>query len=246
MKPTLSIASVAALAFCAGSVVSFFLLPIWVIPLIEAAREGSRSDWLGFAGTLISGALTSVVAVAAIYFGTRGIRQQVAVNLYSREEDRIEAELPGLRQAQNIMAKYLQDFRNFDERVAKGEARTFPLEVPTARDMPNAPQKTIEDVALTVSFLLGAAHEVVTAFDAFNGAMEHAALARRNMLRIESIQAYDNTRVDRELEFAERVRNFRQFYETAVSQHIGYNRRMVELESRLIIYRHEIERLLPK
>ncbi len=246
MKTAMSIASVAVLAFCAGTVVSFFTLPIWIIPLVEAAREGSRSDWLGFAGALISGALTSVVAAAAIYFGTRGIRQQVAVNLYSREEDRIEAELPGLRQAQNVMVKYLQDFRNFDERLAKGEARTFPLDIPTVRDMPNAPLKTREDVALTVSFLLGTAHEMVTAFDAFTAAMNHAALARANMLRTEAIQTYDNTRNDRELEFAERVRGFRQFYETAERQMLGYNRRMVDLEGRLMTYRREIERLLPK
>jgi hypothetical protein len=64
---------IAALAFAAGSVVSFFLLPIWVVPLIEYARTGSPSDWLGFAGAVIGSVLTSIVAGGSIVAATRGI-----------------------------------------------------------------------------------------------------------------------------------------------------------------------------
>jgi hypothetical protein len=65
-KPPLTSFAVAILGFCAGATVSFFTLPIWIIPLIETAREGGRSDWLGFAGAIIGSTLTSVFAILTL------------------------------------------------------------------------------------------------------------------------------------------------------------------------------------
>ena len=94
-----TLATVATLAFCAGVCISFFTLPVWVAFAINVAKEGQRTDWLGFAGNIVGSGITSAVAVAAIYFAWRGVTQQLRITLVSREEDRIEAELPGLRQA---------------------------------------------------------------------------------------------------------------------------------------------------
>jgi hypothetical protein len=99
MKNKLGIAAVATLAFCAGIAASIFTLPLWVTVMINAAKEGSRTDWLGFAGGLIGNLVTAVVAGIAIYFAWRGIMRQLRIGIIVREEDRIEGALPGLRDA---------------------------------------------------------------------------------------------------------------------------------------------------
>ena len=81
-----------------------------MIPLIQAGREGGRSDWLGFAGAIIGSSFTSIVAGAAIYFASRSIRQQITAALLSREEDRIERDLPGLRDARNYLNCFVATF----------------------------------------------------------------------------------------------------------------------------------------
>ncbi len=50
------------------------------------------SDWLGFVGSL----MTSAVAVGAVIFAYIGVTKQVKLALVSREEERIEMQLPGL------------------------------------------------------------------------------------------------------------------------------------------------------
>jgi hypothetical protein len=79
MKSTIGIAGVAVIAFIAGLAASFFLLPLWVMTAINIARDGNRTDWLGFAGGLLGNLLTALVAAGAIYFAWRGIMQQIAI-----------------------------------------------------------------------------------------------------------------------------------------------------------------------
>lgn len=66
---------VAILAFCAGASVSFFTLPVWVMFAINLAREGSRTDWLGFFGGVAGGLMTLVGAITAWF----AVKRQVAV-----------------------------------------------------------------------------------------------------------------------------------------------------------------------
>jgi hypothetical protein len=84
------------------------LTPVWLITLATAlgilitiavpailGPDGIKaSDWLGFAGNV----LTAGVAAVAVYFAWKGIANQLRVSLMSREEDRMERELPGLRE----------------------------------------------------------------------------------------------------------------------------------------------------
>jgi hypothetical protein len=89
-----TLATAAILAFFAGVSVSFFTLPLWVAGIINYAKAGSRSDWLGFVGGMVA----AVVAATAVYFGWQGVKRQLRTNVISREEERIERQLPGLRE----------------------------------------------------------------------------------------------------------------------------------------------------
>ncbi|KWV58115.1 hypothetical protein AS156_35435 [Bradyrhizobium macuxiense] len=75
------------IAFAAGTAASFFLLPLWVMWAINIAREGNRSDWLGFVGGFLGDALTAFVAAIAVYYAWRGINRQLRVSIVSRKED---------------------------------------------------------------------------------------------------------------------------------------------------------------
>jgi hypothetical protein len=70
------------------------LLPI-MVPVIFG-NDIRAADWIGFSGSV----LTAGVASAAVYYAWRGIKRQLRADFLSREEDRIERELPGLFDAE--------------------------------------------------------------------------------------------------------------------------------------------------
>lgn len=91
-----------ALLFTAGCFA--FVLPVWIDAIVALGRKSGISEsWAGFAGNLIGSALTSIVAAIAIYFAYIGIRQQIRAGVLAREEDRILRELPGLRDALELL-----------------------------------------------------------------------------------------------------------------------------------------------
>jgi hypothetical protein len=104
MNRQITTASIAWLAFCAGAVVSFFTLPLWVIFFINVAKDGNRADWLGFC----AGVLAASVAAIAIFFAWRGITRQMRVSIISREEERLERDLPGLYEAMRYCDRLVQ------------------------------------------------------------------------------------------------------------------------------------------
>lgn len=69
------------------------------IPIGLAPDPIKISDWLGFAGNVLTGGIAAI----AIYFAWRGITHQQRILLLSREEDRIEEELPGLNDAEMLL-----------------------------------------------------------------------------------------------------------------------------------------------
>ncbi len=103
------------LAFCVGLSASFFTLPLWVMSAITFARAGNRSDLLGFSGSILGSVITGAIAAIAVVYAWRGIssqitqdREAVTIDLMTREEDRIEAALPGLEEALNFVDRLSQ------------------------------------------------------------------------------------------------------------------------------------------
>ncbi|MCS3896524.1 hypothetical protein M2171_005657 [Bradyrhizobium japonicum USDA 38] len=81
-----------------------FVLPAWTDAIVRLGRLcGITESWAGFAGNLIGSVLTSAIAAAAIYFAYVGIREQIRAGVLAREEDRLLRELPGLRDALDLL-----------------------------------------------------------------------------------------------------------------------------------------------
>jgi hypothetical protein len=65
--------------------------------------------WLKTYGTLVSAAFGLAGAAMGISYATRNLLRQMRVNLISREEDRIDKVLPGLRDAEYFVRDLLMD-----------------------------------------------------------------------------------------------------------------------------------------
>jgi hypothetical protein len=80
MKRAISTSGVALIAFCVGLSISFFTLPIWIVIVVNVAKDGNRTDWLGFTGAVI-GALATLagagVALYAAYKTLKPVRDQL-------------------------------------------------------------------------------------------------------------------------------------------------------------------------
>lgn len=62
------------------------------VPYVFSHDEVKASDWFGFAGNII----TAGVALIAIRYAWLSIKMQTEIDIISREEERMEALLPGL------------------------------------------------------------------------------------------------------------------------------------------------------
>jgi hypothetical protein len=80
--------AIAVIAFTAGLSVSFFTIPLWVTFAINVAKEGSRTDWLGFTGSVI-GALVALIAAAIAW---TAIQHQISADEQRAKADRVEVE----------------------------------------------------------------------------------------------------------------------------------------------------------
>lgn len=87
------------------------------VPLFIGSAAIRPSDWIGFAGSV----LTSGVAAIAAYLAWRNISRQMRANFLSREEDRIEEELPGLSDTEDRLAIMLSQFEAARHPVALGQ-----------------------------------------------------------------------------------------------------------------------------
>jgi hypothetical protein len=99
------------LAILFGIGLAAFVLPAWTDAIVALGQSGIDEGWSGFAGVLIGSVLTSVVAGIAVYFGYLGIREQIRVSVLTREEDRLMRELPGLRDARELLEDVLGRFK---------------------------------------------------------------------------------------------------------------------------------------
>lgn len=80
-------------------------------PIAASHTTLELKDWLGFAGNILGGLFTLIAA----YIAWRAVQPQIVaqrdatmLGLLSREEDRIERMLPGLRDAESFASDFLQ------------------------------------------------------------------------------------------------------------------------------------------
>lgn len=190
---TISYARVSILAFCAGTAVSFVTLPVWMAFVVNIAKEGSRTDWLGFFGTIFGSLVTGGIAAAAIYVAWRGVMRQSRLTLISREEDWIAARLPGLREAFELCDR-VANARHFDRpyvfvRKLFGKDLQFPFMFQNL--LPSVERllpRTNDESRKTISLLFAEVN---------NAAYSAEASAETNL---EDLIAYQNTRVSNALQ----------------------------------------------
>jgi len=118
------------------------LSPIWLIGLalvlgttitvlvpvtFSGGDKLTPASWLGFAGSVLGGSIT----VLGLFIATRNVNRQLRINLISREEERIEEQLPGLIQARDELSRFMKetdsitvirDLVHFGENVVVGNA----------------------------------------------------------------------------------------------------------------------------
>jgi hypothetical protein len=80
------------------------------VPFVFGSDTVKASDWLGFAGSII----TAGVAAIAIRYAWQGIKMQTELDIISREEERMEALLPGLEAALVFLTRVHSDFIKAD------------------------------------------------------------------------------------------------------------------------------------
>jgi hypothetical protein len=116
MKPRINYLTVGIPAFVAGTAVSFFTLPIWVATAINIAKEGNRSDWLGFFGSIIGAVMTLIAALVAWFAVQQQIRNtndQLRAAERLREEEHINEaarEIRTLNAARNYLSSLVSQF----------------------------------------------------------------------------------------------------------------------------------------
>jgi hypothetical protein len=103
-------------AFFAGTAVSFFTLPLWVVTAINIAKEGNRSDWLGLFGSVVGATMTLVAALVAWFAVQQQIRttnDHVRAAERLREEERINEatrDIRTLNAARNYLTALTKQF----------------------------------------------------------------------------------------------------------------------------------------
>jgi hypothetical protein len=92
--PGLSPLWLIGLALVLGTLIAVF------VPITVAKGEPiAIGSWLGFIGSVLGGCLT----IIGFFLASANIRRQLRVNLISREEERIERQLPGLIQIRDSL-----------------------------------------------------------------------------------------------------------------------------------------------
>jgi hypothetical protein len=93
MGPRTINATIAITAFCVGAAMSFFTLPVWVVFAINFSKEGTRTDWLGFLGSIVGACVTLIAATIAWFAVQKQIiaAQQIEAQRAASEEARTNA-----------------------------------------------------------------------------------------------------------------------------------------------------------
>jgi len=116
MNPRINWPLILPLAFLFVVAIIGFVVPTWLVGLARAVRQYGPSElseqWLGFFGNVIAAILTG----AAILFAWFATTRQMQLTYFTREEDRIERELPGLWSAFHWASAILAEIDNVSMR----------------------------------------------------------------------------------------------------------------------------------
>jgi hypothetical protein len=208
MGPKMTYASVSILAFCAGTAVSFFTLPLWITFAIGVANEGSRTDWLGSFATIMGSLITGSVAATAIYFAWRAVMRQSRLTLITREEDWIAAQLPGLRGAFELchqVANGLKWERPY-ERIRRLFERDFefPFMADTLPSVEKVLPRTNDETRKTVSLLFNAVNAAAGSAEAVSKSNDQEMIAYQTKRLRDALEAVADYRDD----LGQRIRTF--------------------------------------
>jgi prefoldin subunit 5 len=144
--------------------------------------------WLGIAGPLVTdiqadgiyktlkdwqGLIGAVVAVMAAVIAWLNVKQQLRINLVSREEDRIERLLPGLRQTLDMLNSVLKELQKCQTNYAVKDLVDFvlraegnePLDATMRRILPLADEDMLREVTGTISRLRTEALRWIALYD---------------------------------------------------------------------------------
>lgn len=92
-----------ALLFAIG--VFGFVIPSWTTAVVRLGKlSGINESWAGFAGAIISAAMTITATIAGAVIAWFAIKSQNRINILTREEERIERELPGLVEGSKFLS----------------------------------------------------------------------------------------------------------------------------------------------
>lgn len=211
------------------------------IPLIVSVNAINSSAWIGFIGSLIGGA----IAIAGLFMASYNVKRQVRISLMGREEERMEAELPGLRQTADLMSEMPILDRNFSPgSISRKLDAAFPLiagekwTVRLQKHAPEADTRTMQQMGAEIGQLYR--DDRVAEGLAEYWRVAHERTLRERQSGIRSAESDTALRIA-----ADRMNNG----VTAVQRRLGnlrklrdeINRRIVLYEERLPRFRRELE-----
>lgn len=138
------------LALCLG----VFL--VTAIPLVVSVNVINSTAWIGFAGSLVGGA----IAIIGLFIASNNVRRQLRINLMGREEERMEIELPSLKQLSEFLKEMTFLTGGFspgsiskilDARLPPNETKDWMSRL--RKKLPDADTRSVQQIAVIIGQL---------------------------------------------------------------------------------------------
>jgi hypothetical protein len=205
--------------------------------------------------TLIAAFLAAIGVAVTAFIAVRNVSKQLTmnrvslrINLISREEDRIEEALPGLREAERLAVQYLHIANEVHSNLGKGIANPVPelseqnISAAISRALPNVDSKTHHDLGMTLHLVSGQAQAAIVALHE----MKHAEVNTPVITRYipHAAAAQEKALTGRQQAFADTVLALREGIKILERAALHYNKKINQLVDRALIYRREIDQHL--
>jgi hypothetical protein len=210
------------------------------VPLIVSVNTINATAWIGFSGSLIGG----VVAILALLVATRNVRRQMRVSLLSREEERMEEVLSGLREIAAYLGGILAKMRSINGQSVAATIDTYrirgnidDLAGRLAKIVPNADEHSAQQLRVMLEKL----HETARKMELVD---EESTTIRTRYLRekeagvagpeietmVRQVEMRQNNQVDK---MRTGIKNLREFEMEVL-------RRIKQFETRLPLFRRSL------